>query len=596
MKTLLKDGLICLVVFVLVLIIVTRFDPIKNTEKINDVYFSYFEDRTGEMSLADVVNAASQEKFIEEADGNFFFGKSNSAFWIRILPGSNSKLKEYLSIYSPIVQDVRLYIGDKIYYSGWENILVNDGEELTYPVFPIGRYSQDDIKDYPVYLRIKSRYIHNYEIYFYNRHEFNFIHNINIGTNSFLLGMVITIFITSMIVFLRFNNKLYFWFAFSVLFLGMYTGCMVGIYNLFPSKLSGVLMSLSIEISLLFEIFILCFFIEISDVKLFHRTYFRYLICLITGSIIIFILCFVDRVIANKFSYLYFIAVILSCLYIGQRIYLAGYTNLRLFLAGWDCLSFVCVVSLVRSEGFLFSSFVVTKTYFLVAVAAYLLFSFGVAEHAGRIIVHNKEIQEQYKQAYEKIQNAEIALLQTQIKPHFLYNTLTSIERLCDVDAKKAKCAVADFADYLRNNVDFSAETGLISIEKEIENVKHYLSLEKIRFEERLQVVYNINAGNFMLPPLVVQPLVENAVRHGVTKKLDGGTIVITVSETEADYVISVMDNGVGFDTEQLFSNEGIHIGIRNAQSRLYRQSKGILSITSQIDIGTTAVITIPKR
>lgn len=594
-KILWKDAATCLMIFCVFLLVFSWLDPTKKPAGTEGVDISYLEDGAGELTLDDVKNAFEQGQFIEKDNGVFSFGKSSSVYWIRIQAQNADALKDYLSLYSPNVEDVRLYIGDTVHISGWGNILHKSDDGLTYPVFSLAEYSSDVLAG-PIYLRIASSYIHDYTINFYTQSEFTAHRNADLCINCLLFGVLLTIFATNMFIFFRMKSKLCLTFALSVLFLSIHLGCFTGIYNLFPSRFSGTLMSLSIEFSYLYLAAILWFFLVVSDVKTFRRAYYHVLLVLLAANVPGLLLCLMDKIAANTFSYLLSALVVLAGLYFALRIHLAGHANLRLYLAGWSFALFMCIVSVLRSEGLLFNNFVVIQTSFFGMVATYILFSIGVAEYTNRIQIQKAEAERQYRQAAEQVKRVETALLQTQIKPHFLYNTLASIERLCAVDAEKAGCAIADFADYLRGNIDFSMETGLIRIEKEMENVKHYLALEQMRFAERLQVIYDVRVGGFMLPPLVVQPMVENAVRHGVTKKPDGGTVCIAVTESETDYVITVEDDGVGFDPGQLASTGRPHIGIENARSRLSRQSRGVLKVVSESGKGTTVIITIPKE
>jgi len=187
----------------------------------------------------------------------------------------------------------------------------------------------------------------------------------------------------------------------------------------------------------------------------------------------------------------------------------------------------------------------------------------------------------------------KIAIMLTQIQPHFLYNALSAIAQLCDEDPVKAKKATMDFSVYLRSNMESLNNKGLISVEKEISHVKGYLDLEKEIYRDALEVIYNIEAGGFMLPPLSIQPIAENAVKHGIGKKEGGGTVILSVSETDAEFLITVFDNGAGFDAAKLHHDRLNHIGIENVKRRLKDQCGGTLEISW--DKGTTAVIKIPK-
>ena len=196
----------------------------------------------------------------------------------------------------------------------------------------------------------------------------------------------------------------------------------------------------------------------------------------------------------------------------------------------------------------------------------------------------------------EELEKSRIAVMISQIQPHFLYNSLTSVMDLCDRNPKQAKNAIADFADYLRGNMEALNTKELIPFHRELEHIEKYLRLEKLRFQEDIQIEYDIQTENFTLPPLSVQPLVENSIKHGIGKKPGGGTVTIRTKETAEAYIIAVCDNGVGFD-EGNYRNDGvIHVGLDNIRWRLNTMLGAHLEIDSKIGKGTMATIHIPKR
>ena len=124
--------------------------------------------------------------------------------------------------------------------------------------------------------------------------------------------------------------------------------------------------------------------------------------------------------------------------------------------------------------------------------------------------------------------------------------------------------------------------------------MRHYISIENVRFPD-MTVSFEMNAEDFQIPALTVQPIVENAIKHGLMKLEKGGTIRVVSYETETDYCVSVVDDGVGFDTSLLL-DERKHIGLRNIRERLKAMVNGTLEIESTVGVGTKVLITIPKE
>ena len=210
--------------------------------------------------------------------------------------------------------------------------------------------------------------------------------------------------------------------------------------------------------------------------------------------------------------------------------------------------------------------------------------------------IKNKQLESEKIVLNNKLQESRVLLMISQIQPHFLYNILNTIYHLCDKDVELAKKAVDDFSTYLRNNINSLSTTELISFNTELEHIKTYINLEKIRFGEELEVVYDIQTSDFYLPILSIQPLVENAIKHGVSKKRGGGTVTISSYEDDSYYIISISDTGVGYDINQVIDDRKNHIGIQNVKDRLESRVDGILTIESEVGVGTKAIVHIPKK
>lgn len=193
-----------------------------------------------------------------------------------------------------------------------------------------------------------------------------------------------------------------------------------------------------------------------------------------------------------------------------------------------------------------------------------------------------------------QLADSRIATMISQIRPHFIYNTLGSIEQLCSVDPPKAGELVHNFAKYLRGNFRELDNPKPISIAQEMEHVHHYVSIEKVRFPD-MTFSFEMHSGNFYIPALTVQPLVENAIKHGLMKLQKGGSIRVVSYETDTHYCILVEDDGAGFDTEVLI-DERQHVGIRNIRARLQAMVKGTLEIDSAPGKGTKVLVCVPKE
>lgn len=187
-------------------------------------------------------------------------------------------------------------------------------------------------------------------------------------------------------------------------------------------------------------------------------------------------------------------------------------------------------------------------------------------------------------------------IMLSQMQPHFLYNVLTTISSMCEIqNAMQARDVVNRFADYFRANIDSLGKEKTISFEKELEHIKTYLWLEKVRFEDVLHVRYEIGPTQFWVPSLSVQPMVENAVKHGILPKEGGGTVTIRTSETDRFYVIEVEDDGVGFNHNDEERDNRTKIGIENVSRRLKIICNGSFKIRSSKGEGTVVTICIPK-
>ena len=228
------------------------------------------------------------------------------------------------------------------------------------------------------------------------------------------------------------------------------------------------------------------------------------------------------------------------------------------------------------------------KQSYLIFLSTIIIFNEIIANKHDHELSNVQEVIELNK----KIRDTEFTFLNTQIQSHFIYNTLNSIQALCNTNPHKASELIEDFSMYLRTRLEFNKMPILIDIEDELENIRTYLNIEKARFGNRVNYQYNLKVGDFKIPPLTVQPLVENAVKHGISKKKGGGTVTIsTFSDDDFIYIV-VEDNGLGFDPELL--SEKQRVGTVNISHRLSLHLNATLTIESKINVGTKSTIKIP--
>ena len=264
-------------------------------------------------------------------------------------------------------------------------------------------------------------------------------------------------------------------------------------------------------------------------------------------------------------------------------------------VVGVAIVAVIAVIAVVLAElGTWYSALISVCSIILIVIISIVLIRWEWKRNVKGVLESQR--MEAEKQAMEmKLQESQISIMLSQIQPHFLYNTLNSIYQLCETNPMRARSMVNFFAEYLRNNLSTLEEPGLISFETELSHIKTYLEIEKIRFEDTLEIEYDINCVDFFLPVLTVQPIVENAVKHGTSKKRGGGKVTIYTDENKECYIIKVADTGCGFDPTKPKDDGKRHVGIENVRQRLFNMCGGTLLIESETGKGTLATIIIPK-
>ena len=209
------------------------------------------------------------------------------------------------------------------------------------------------------------------------------------------------------------------------------------------------------------------------------------------------------------------------------------------------------------------------------------------------LVLMVKENAKEYFNQQKEIANQNAHILVLQMRPHFIYNTMTSIYYLCEQDPNKAKQVTLDFTTYLRKNFAAIASEETIAISEELEHTHAYLAVEQAQFEETLFVTFDTPHTLFRIPPLTLQPIVENAVKHGMVASDKPIHITVRTRKTPTASEIIVEDDGPGYQPKD--DNEP-HIALNNIRQRLEMMCKGTLEIYSGDEGGTVVKITIPSE
>ena len=213
-------------------------------------------------------------------------------------------------------------------------------------------------------------------------------------------------------------------------------------------------------------------------------------------------------------------------------------------------------------------------------VAAFCMFLFMLRDQ-----------QDRYAAQQEENARQKTSILVLQMRPHFIYNTLMTIYSLCNLDPQKARQVTMDFTDYLRKNFKAVASGNIIPFSAELEHTRAYLAVEQAQHEEMLIVEYDTQFTQFRLPPLTLQPLAENAVKHGMNPYTGPLHVTIRTYHMDSGSVIVVEDNGLGFDVAEISDS---HTTLMNIRQRLELMCRGKMEIMPRDGGGTVVTIRIP--
>ena len=205
-----------------------------------------------------------------------------------------------------------------------------------------------------------------------------------------------------------------------------------------------------------------------------------------------------------------------------------------------------------------------------------------------------KELEEKQRELQQELKDRRVSVMMSQIRTHFIFNIMTIISGLCNTDPQKADSALILFARYLRKNIAIMDRDEPIFFHQELQHLEDYISLEKMRFGEKIKFEKKLEVTDFKLPPLTIQPLVENAIKHGLLAPGKAGTVYLSTKVEDGKIKIIIEDDGIGFEVDALKKEDAV--GIRNVRYRVENMVGGTLELNSVVGMGTKAEIRIPQK
>lgn len=572
--------------------------------------FEYYQDPAGRADLEKIREVFISGKFHSDKKESFSFGNTSSTYWIRVPLGEMDPdvYKEYISIYNPTVAKTVLYLPvrekDTLSYkelpSGWSFGDEKQDEGFSYPVF---RWDGNTDFERDAYIQLFSPFTQNYKIDFLSYGEFERIKRNSFMLYGILFGILLAVAIQNFFIFLELRDKANLYYFFYILLMGVYQGSLLGIYNVLIPKYSGLITGNTIALSLFAMSAVILFFRSFFRVKEAFPAYDKILKGLLISVFAGWIFLIGRQpVLANLYAHSISNVGAAFMMYAAVRAYMKGFKQARLFILGWAFMIIGLGISFLRQSGWIPNNVITINIIFIAMVIQSVLLSTALVQMVKLLTTEKENALKQYMDAEEHAASQEIAFLHAQIKPHFLYNALNVIISLCRIEPEKAEELLLNLSGFLRHSFDFHEEQKLVLLKEELEYVQAYVRIEQARFRNKLNVIYELDeTTELKIPPLILQPLVENAIIHGIRKRSGSGTIVMRVEEEDHGFRIEVEDDGLGMSGEQIdrvLSDgwyKGRGVGIANINKRLLKLYGQGLEIKSAPAEGTLVSFKVPK-
>jgi sensor histidine kinase YesM len=590
-----------------------------------DLYLSrieYMEDAQGTLRYQDVSgNEGNEEDRAEhpawQTASRLMKGFGTSAWWVRIrtedLQLVSSDSARFLTVINPTVEKAALYIpaipapsdaGEsyRVYYAGWGYPAdQQNSERFAYPVFKL----PDQIEGDYIYLQLSSSYSNNYTFRVMDQETFDRARDNMTGIVAFLVGLIAAFGFNILFQFQSFGSRAKFFYILYLVTVIIYQVAVLGMIRVhFPRGFAEWMVANSPALALLMFAGALLFYSLLLDLKrvfpLLHKLSRISLILICLNAIAIFAgFKYWGNIAAMLVSYLAGILIIVFAYFaVRKNIEFAAY-----LLAGCLFIFVFATIFNLRSWGIIPSNELSLFVIMIPLVVQTVLLAFGLREFIMKLAAEKKDAVKLYQIAEREAVSREAAFLQAQIRPHFLFNALNVIAALCYTNPARAGEVIGDLATFFQYSFGFRNLQKYVSFKEEMEFIKAYVRIEQARFGDGLKVNYELeDTENLMLPPLLLQPLIENAIKHGIRKRRTSGTVTIRVKRQEEHYRIEVENDGEGMTAEEIEralssdrkSSGGV--GLENIRRRLRMFYQTDLTLESVVGAWTKVTILLPVR
>lgn len=568
----------------------------------------YLEDKSGRVTLEQVQSRNLADNFRPYSGSKITDGINNSAWWFRIIPGNGAAVQTegYVSVNNAYIDEIVFYLpntepgqtGFTALHSGWKYSSKTGGEGFIYPVFRIPAGMNQ-----ACYVQIKPSCTKNYTLQILFPQQLARTKLQNLILLGVVLGILLAMMLYNLVVFLFLRDKTYLFYVIYLFSMLLYQAQLLGIVKLLNNRMGQVLVEFIPVLGMLTIITLLVFVRSFLNTALNVPRHDRVIKTILLMSVLVSVIMTGSlRFEANTASiYLVFIITLLITS-TGIASYVRQVPQARYFLIAWSTMILGRMIFAFKGWGWIPQGDLTIMVLLVSTAAESILFSLALAERIRILRLEKENALMLYKEAELISKASQIAFLQAQIKPHFLYNALNVVAALCRLDAEKARELILDLSSYLHHTFDFKNLSPFIPFEDELEFIYAYVNIEMARFMDKLKVEYDLDdTDELYLPPLIIQPLVENAIRHGIRKSEHNGTVVLRVRNKEDHFVIQVEDDGAGMSGDRLEKNlsgrweQGTGIGIYNINRRLLEIYGKGLDINSRPGEGTVVTVIIPK-